>query len=211
MIYTVTDSASNSSSITEQVIVEDTVAPVITLLGSNPQIIQVGTGYVELGATTNDGSPIIIDASEFSDSIGAYAIRYNSQDSSGNDAIQVTRTVEVIPKFVVLPPLDQSTANIVNYGRTVPIKFQLFDGQNNPMTSYSAILDDTSNHGNGCTVNPVMVTSTSSTSDSTNIFRVSDNQYILNYDTHRLVNTLCYDLYVKTNGITYGPIVLGFK
>src|SRR5207245_8048690 len=45
----------------------DTTPPVITLLGANPQIIQVGGIYVELGATVSDpdnvGLVAIIDSS----------------------------------------------------------------------------------------------------------------------------------------------------
>ncbi|MDH7447529.1 BspA family leucine-rich repeat surface protein [Aquimarina sp. 2201CG14-23] len=75
----------------------DTTAPIITLLGDNPQEIELGAGYVELGAVTDDGSQLIIDDSEFVDAIGTYTIYYNATDTSGNMATEVTRTVNVVP------------------------------------------------------------------------------------------------------------------
>ena len=71
--------------------------PVITLNGANPQTIALGNGYTELGATTNDGSSVTINSDEFRDAAGTYSIYYDSTDATGNDAIQVIRTVEVIP------------------------------------------------------------------------------------------------------------------
>ena len=71
--------------------------PVITLNGANPQTIELGSGYTELGATTNDGSSVTINSDEFRDAAGTYSIYYDSTDATGNDAIQVIRTVEVIP------------------------------------------------------------------------------------------------------------------
>ena len=71
--------------------------PVITLNGANPQTIELGSGYTELGATTNDGSSVTINSDEFRDTVGTYSIYYDSTDATGNDAIQVIRTVEVIP------------------------------------------------------------------------------------------------------------------
>ncbi|MDY8134886.1 immunoglobulin-like domain-containing protein [Aquimarina sp. 2201CG5-10] len=95
---TVTDIHGNSFAQTAQVTVEtsDTTAPVITLLGITPQTIELGTGYTELDATTDDGSAIVIDSSDFIDAVGSYTIRYNATDDSCNDAIEVTRTVNVV-------------------------------------------------------------------------------------------------------------------
>ncbi|GAA4274341.1 immunoglobulin-like domain-containing protein [Aquimarina gracilis] len=95
--YTATDASGNMAiELTRTVNVVDTTAPVITLLGDNPQIINQGSGYTELGATTNDESEIIIDASQFVDAEGTYTITYNATDTSGNRATQITRTVIVV-------------------------------------------------------------------------------------------------------------------
>ncbi|WOV93401.1 MAG: DUF5011 domain-containing protein [Candidatus Nitrosoabyssus spongiisocia] len=77
-------------------VVPDNSEPVITLFGNNPQNTSLGYGYVELGAMTDDGSPIVINNTEFIDAIGTYSIYYDSTDLVGNDATQVVRTVNVV-------------------------------------------------------------------------------------------------------------------
>ena len=69
--------------------------PIITLNGTNPQTIELGSGYTELGATTNDGSQVTINSDEFRDTVGTYSIYYDSTDTAGNDATQVVRTIIV--------------------------------------------------------------------------------------------------------------------
>ena len=77
-------------------VMPDNNEPVITLFGNNPQNTSLGYGYVELGAMTDDGSPIVINNTEFIDAIGTYSIYYDSTDLLGNDATQVVRTVNVV-------------------------------------------------------------------------------------------------------------------
>ncbi|WP_103069678.1 immunoglobulin-like domain-containing protein [Aquimarina sediminis] len=108
--YNATDNSGNSAlEVTRTVNVVDQVTPpIITLKGDNPQIIQQGDGYTELGATTNDGSEIIIDSSNFEDSIGTYAITYNATDNSGNPALEVTRTVNVVDQAIPPTPITET-------------------------------------------------------------------------------------------------------
>ncbi|HHI94771.1 MAG TPA: DUF5011 domain-containing protein [Gammaproteobacteria bacterium] len=87
--------------------IPDTTAPVITLLGDNPQFIPVGSAYTELGASAVDNvngnisANIMADASEVNTAIaGAYSVTYNVTDAAGNAAIQVTRTVNVTAVIV---------------------------------------------------------------------------------------------------------------
>ena len=75
--------------------VVDTTAPVITLSGANPQTIQVGNPYVELGATANDNydgdisGSVIIDATAVNtNAIGSYIVTYDVEDSSSNAAVK---------------------------------------------------------------------------------------------------------------------------
>jgi hypothetical protein len=79
----------------------DTTAPVITLTGVDPQIIEVGTAYSELGATVTDnldvGLTATINATAVNTAVvGSYSVTYNVSDASGNPAIQKTRTINVI-------------------------------------------------------------------------------------------------------------------
>ncbi|WP_299246484.1 BspA family leucine-rich repeat surface protein [uncultured Aquimarina sp.] len=100
--YTVTYDATNmvsgatATQVTRTVDIVDTTAPVITLNGANPQTIELGAGYTELGATTDDGSSVSINASDFVDAVGSYTIYYDATDAAGNVAVQVTRTVNVV-------------------------------------------------------------------------------------------------------------------
>jgi peptidoglycan/xylan/chitin deacetylase (PgdA/CDA1 family) len=92
--------AANNTSVTLSVspFTVDITAPVITLVGVNPQNIVMGEGYTELGATTDDGSPVTINATAFVDAVGAYTITYDAVDAIGNHAVQKTRTVNVFDK-----------------------------------------------------------------------------------------------------------------
>ncbi len=79
----------------------DTTAPVITLTGIDPQIIEVGTAYSEFGATVTDnldvGLTATINATAVNTAVvGSYFVTYNVSDASGNPAIQKTRTVNVV-------------------------------------------------------------------------------------------------------------------
>ncbi len=86
---------------------EDCMAPIITLVGDNPQTIIFGAGYTELGATTDDGvTNVVIDATYFADAIGSYTIKYNATDAAGNVAIEVTRTVNVVGCPIYDLPVD---------------------------------------------------------------------------------------------------------
>ena len=110
--YNVMDAAGNAATeVTRTVtVVPDTVPPVITLLGDNPQVILTGTAYTELGATATDNvdgditASIVIDASAVDTSTpGSYTVTYNVMDAAGNAATEVTRTVNVVVPDTVPP------------------------------------------------------------------------------------------------------------
>ena len=134
--YDSTDTAGNNATqVIRTVNVVDTIPPVITLNGTNPQTIEFGDGYTELGATTNDGSPVTIDTANFTDSVGTYTIYYNSMDASGNNATQVNRTVNVVN---ILPP-------VITLNGTNPQTIEFGDGYTE--------LGATTNDGSPVTIN----------------------------------------------------------
>jgi len=96
--YIVTETGGSllSTTIIETVTVSDNTAPIITLTGDNPQTIELGNDYTELGATTDDGSQVTIDDSAFVNALGSYFILYDSVDAAGNKAETATRTVNVV-------------------------------------------------------------------------------------------------------------------
>ena len=105
--YTVTDSSNNSVTQYRTVNVlplPDTTAPIITLIGDNPQSIIMGYPYVELGAQALDNldgdiSPnISIDSSNVNTNVaGTYIVTYNVSDNASNAANTISRTVNIIP------------------------------------------------------------------------------------------------------------------
>ena len=80
--------------------VNDTTAPVITLVGDAEITVEVGTTYTDLGATASDNSDGDITAdinvtNVDTSVIGSYTVTYNVDDSNGNAATGVIRTVNV--------------------------------------------------------------------------------------------------------------------
>jgi hypothetical protein len=85
--------------------------PIITLIGDNPMTIFQGDSYTEPGFTAVNALGINIsdDVSVFgtivSNIIGTYTLVYDVSDSSGNEAITITRTVNVISTDIVTPTI----------------------------------------------------------------------------------------------------------
>ncbi len=80
----------------------DTTAPVITLLGDDTVTVEVGSVYTDAGATAIDNydgditSSIVTVNPVDTNAIGTYIVTYNVSDVSGNAALEVTRTVNVV-------------------------------------------------------------------------------------------------------------------
>lgn len=96
--YIVEDSSGNTDSTTRAVIVQDTTAPVVTLIGDSSVTIQFGNIFEEEGTSATDnldgdvtGDVVITDNIDYS-SLGTYTITYTIEDSSGNSD-SITRTI----------------------------------------------------------------------------------------------------------------------
>ncbi|WOV92763.1 MAG: DUF5011 domain-containing protein [Candidatus Nitrosoabyssus spongiisocia] len=116
VIYTAINSTNSSHvvQVNRTVVVQDTTAPIITLTGSNPQIIELNSSYIELGATVNGNSTLIINNSSVNTTqIGNYTVTYDATDTAGNIATQVNRTVIVRdttpPTIVGIPIYETQT------------------------------------------------------------------------------------------------------
>jgi len=84
----------------------DITPPVITLIEGN-KTIEVNATYTDAGATAQDNNDgdisanIVVDTSTVNISAeGNYTVTYDVNDSSGNEAEQVTRNVEVVVQVV---------------------------------------------------------------------------------------------------------------
>jgi len=101
----------------------DTTAPVITLLGSNPLTLTVGSKYNEAGAKATDNvdgdisSAIVIDKSAVNtNTAGSYSVVYKVSDSAGNAAIPVVRTVKVVNPSSARP-WEDLVNQVVGFGK----------------------------------------------------------------------------------------------
>ncbi|WP_085766334.1 LamG-like jellyroll fold domain-containing protein [Nonlabens spongiae] len=121
LIATSTTDATKKSSDTFLVALSESELPVITLVGDQNIVLPVNGSYIEQGATATDNcgldaAGVVIGGDTVDTSTnGTYIVTYNVQDTSGNAAAQVTRTVVVdgIPPGVVDASIssDNSTSS----------------------------------------------------------------------------------------------------
>jgi hypothetical protein len=99
--YTITYNASDASGnhatpVTRVVHVQDTTAPIITVVGANPLIVECHTSFSDPGATANDtctGSVTVTPSGSVDmNTPGNYTINYSASDGHGNTAT-ASRTV----------------------------------------------------------------------------------------------------------------------
>src|SRR3989344_5318647 len=87
----------------------DTVPPVITILGNNPETVILNNMYTDAGATAWDNvdgnltSQIIVVNGVDTTIAGTYTVNYSVSDSAGNSAT-ATRNVTVLPTSDINPP-----------------------------------------------------------------------------------------------------------
>ena len=111
-----------SSILTVQVV--DTALPVISLLGDATVDIEVGTTYNDAGATASDNydgditDEIVTVNNVDTSTVGTYTITYDVRDSSGNDAVEITRTVNVVDTTVPVITLTGSATVDIEVGTT---------------------------------------------------------------------------------------------
>ncbi|MCC6144987.1 MAG: DUF5011 domain-containing protein, partial [Candidatus Hydrogenedentes bacterium] len=114
--YEVTDDVGTITTETRDVVVEDTLKPVLTVLGDNPLGLEIGDTFTDPGVSVADqcDSTIIPVVTGLVDvnTPGNYLLSYDAQDDSGNPADTVTRTVAVVAEFLNFSDL---TADVVTY------------------------------------------------------------------------------------------------
>ncbi len=118
--FSATDISGNNGSNQAIVTVLDQQIPIIYLIGDNPQNIEVGELYSELGATAIDdidgdisGNIVIDNSAVNSNVVGSYSVIYNVFDAVGNAAAQVTRTVNITAD-ITKPVITLTGANPQN-------------------------------------------------------------------------------------------------
>ena len=99
--YRIDDPNGNFATTTRTVIVQDTVAPVITIIGDSSLTLERYANYVDAGATALDSydgdlTSSIVTYDDVDTSIeSTYLVTYNVVDAAGNVADQAVRLVQV--------------------------------------------------------------------------------------------------------------------
>ncbi len=109
VIYDVIDTQMNQAvQVTRFVNVVTGFAPVITLIGSGTITVPFGSGYTDAGATASDvedgnlTSSIVVSNSVNTSIVGNYTVTYDVTDAQTNQAVRVTRFVNVVD---TIPPV----------------------------------------------------------------------------------------------------------
>ncbi len=129
--YSVTDASGNPAQATRIVNIVpdgDTTPPVITLLGANPFRVEAGTPWTDPGATAQDNldgnltSQIVIavlgGGTVNTAKPAVFTITYDVMDSSGNEAAQVRRVVNVVDSVVPVITLNGASTLQLAIGAT---------------------------------------------------------------------------------------------
>ena len=141
----------------------DNSAPVITLIGANPQTVELGSVYAESGATADTGETVVIDSSNINTAaVGSYSVTYNATDAAGNAAATVTRLVNVVDSASNV----DTTAPVITLNGSNPQNVQIntaYEEAGATADSGEAVIIDSSN------VNSAVVGSYSVTYNSTDL------------------------------------------
>lgn len=119
--YNVSDSSSNDAvEVSRTVTVADTIAPVLSLVGNTSISLEVGENYADTGAIATDSfegdisTRIASTGSVDTTMLGEYILMYNVSDSSGNNAVSIMRTVNVVDTTSPTVMVTSPTANATN-------------------------------------------------------------------------------------------------
>ncbi len=143
--WTYDDGNGNTFTQTQNVVIDDTTAPVITLNGNATEIILEGNSFTDAGVTVTDNCAInaanVIVGGDIVDTNtpGTYVITYNLSDAGGNNAAQVIRTViiDAAPTLTsVSIASDNNDSAFAKAGETITLSFEASeDLQNSPLVT----------------------------------------------------------------------------
>lgn len=118
LVYAIAlDSFGNSNQTGTRNIIIDYTSPIVTLTGDNPQIIELGVSYSELGANATDNidgdisANLTIDSSGVNTNVvGSYFVSYYSEDRAKNNNTQI-RNISVVdttaPEINLISPVNK--------------------------------------------------------------------------------------------------------
>ncbi|MDB6024944.1 MAG: hypothetical protein JWM68_1167 [Verrucomicrobiales bacterium] len=123
--YTATNVLGGSNTVSRTIVVQDTVKPVLTMLGNSPITNSLNVAFVDPGATALDacaGSVSVSTNSTVNVSVpGSYTVTYTATDSFSNTT-NVVRTVVVAgsPIVTTLPATGVSNSVATLHGTVIP-------------------------------------------------------------------------------------------
>ncbi len=183
VVWTATDSAGNSASATQAVTVVDTTPPVISLPANVAVTANGVSTSVAIGiATASDifGPVTITNNAPTAFAPGDTAVTWTATDANGNSST-LTQVVRVKYSFEGFrSPLKEGGK--YKRGRTLPIKFQVFDASGSPINSVRATIQLIKLHDGEVSGDPIELESSSAADTGVN-FRYTDEQYIYNLNT----------------------------
>ncbi len=160
LTYTLSDAAGNAATAVTRTITvtPDVTVPTITLLGDASQSYEMGTTYADAGATAADNidgditSQIVVTITNASGATlssvdiltaDTYTITYSVEDSTGNSAISVVRTVEITPDVTipVIALLGESTVTLERYTEYVDAGATASDNIDGDITANISIVN----------------------------------------------------------------------
>ncbi|HET6854496.1 MAG TPA: immunoglobulin-like domain-containing protein [Pyrinomonadaceae bacterium] len=218
--YTINYSASANgftSEATRIVTVQDTVAPVITLNGSNPMTVGFGTVFTDPGATASDGcagdltSAIVVTGSVNTQIVGFYALTYTVSDPSGHSDTKV-RTVEVSPYNFTgfFEPINNlPTLNEMKAGQAAPVKFSLGGNQGLNIFAAGSPSSVQINCSTSAPIDPVEETETAGASSLT--YDAVSDRYKYTWKTETTWKNTCRQLTVTLRDGTVHQANFKFK
>ncbi|WP_289030043.1 immunoglobulin-like domain-containing protein [uncultured Paraglaciecola sp.] len=118
--YNVIDASGNQAvSVSRTVNVVDTTPPVLSIIGDANVTLELGTSYVESGASALDNldgditDSVTATGAVDENTIGTYTLTYNVSDANGNIAVPILRTINVVdttsPELVSTSPTASQT------------------------------------------------------------------------------------------------------
>ncbi len=116
--YDVSDLAGNPAiQVVRTVTVGDVTAPVITLNGDNPLVLNIGDTYLEPDATALDNVDGPVSVTIGGDTVttvaaALFTVTYTAQDTAGNSAVE-SRTVQIVDPANNPPTVDSPLPDII--------------------------------------------------------------------------------------------------
>jgi hypothetical protein len=109
--YLAKDMAGNVARTTRSITIKDTIPPIIELIGEKTINLLFGQTFADPNVNVIDfdlSNEVVVKGSVDTKTVGSYLIEYNYSDNSGNKAVPVTRTVNVLKSISVVTNSNDS-------------------------------------------------------------------------------------------------------